>query len=154
MTYDSNCKQIQHSEKRGLWPLLAAFWMAVGFSPCVLAMTGDCLHCPSEAATEGHGSHGTHTGHGEQSHAEHAASGHGDTGGDCGDDCLDADESLVDARGVKTASKDVGDNPVVAGALPETVELAAPFPVAAADPPPDLRVPRERLHALNCVYLD
>jgi hypothetical protein len=92
--------------------------------------------------------------HGEHADEAHGASDHGGATNDCGDDCLDAGESLVDVRNNKSSEKDAG-NHVGASAVWEFALALAPAATAGGvDPPPVIRVPRARLHAVHCVYRD
>ncbi len=152
MTYESNSTAHQHKRHR-LWPLAAALWAAVGLSPCALAAVGDldCLHCPVEDGAAGHAGHGGADMHGEhQGHGD----GHAAAASDCGDDCRDSGDSLVDARGVKTTSKDVGETAAIPLALRDAVDLHVACETTGLDPPRQHPIPRQRLHARICVYLD
>ncbi len=159
MTYDSNSARFQGKRRRRLWPLVAALWTAIGLSPCALAAVGnlDCLHCPAENSSAGHYGHAAgdmHAMHGENAAAGHGTAGHAPGSGDCGDDCLDADESLVDARSVKSSSKDSGEILAIAALAQDPTGLVFAASTGGVDPPPVVPVPRERLHAIHCVYLD
>ena len=153
MTYERDSNATRHSRPRRLWSLVAALWVAVGLSPCALAAVGDldCLHCPDEAGASGHAMHAAH---GDPADNKHDASGHGDAAGDCGDDCLDAGESLVDARNFKSSTKDADDNFSVAVGAWQAITLACEAATGGVDPPAVSPVPSARLHAIHCVYLD
>lgn len=152
MAYERNRQAgIRHRQRRW-WPLVAAFWMAIGLSPCALAAVGnlDCGHCPETVAPAGHAGHASgHEGH--AGHESHAGSGHGG----CADgDCLDGGDTLVDQRNVAKSGKSTGDL-VFLPAAP----LSAAIDVAigrhrGTDPPSVAPRPRRRLHVINCVFLD
>lgn len=149
----------KHRRNR-LWPLVAALWAAVGLSPCALAAVGnlDCLHCPTEDVASGHAAHGTgmhdmHQGHGDAMGSMHAA-GHSSGAGDCGDDCRDTGDSLVDARGYKPTSKDAGDAAAIPVVPWDIVDRHVASRATGLDPPRQHPVPRQRPHAIFCVYLD
>jgi hypothetical protein len=156
MTYKSSDTAPDRKRHRRLWPLAAALWTAVGLSPCALAAVGnlDCLHCPVEDASSGHAGHGKadthdmHRGHGDD------VAGHAAVGSDCGDDCGDSGDSLVDARGFKSTSKDAGDVLAVPFARRDFAQLRVAARTTGLDPPRHNPVRRERPHALFCVYLD
>lgn len=159
MTYKSSDTATNRKPQRRLWLLAAALWAAIGLSPCALAAVGnlDCLHCPVEGAAPGHAGHGDagmHHGHGEASDAVQAAAGHSPAASDCGDDCRDGGDSLIDARGFKSTSKDAGDVLAVPFAPRHFVKLRIAAQTTGVDPPRHHPVPHERPHALFCVYLD
>jgi hypothetical protein len=152
MAYERNSTAMHRRRLSRLWPLLAALWFAIGLSPCALAAVGDldCLHCPVETAS----GHDAHAMHGETAEHGHGASGHGGASGDCGEDCLDADESVVDARSVTSPAKDAGDYVGIIAASDCTFSVTHASVPGHVDPPPITPVPRARLHARLCVYLD
>jgi hypothetical protein len=152
MTYMRSNRVMHRRRHSRLWPLVAALWAAVGLSPCALAAVGDldCLHCPVDAAA----GHDNHAMHGEHADQGHDAPGHGGAAGDCGDDCLDAGDSLVDLRGYKSSEKDAGDHVGAATVLAFALPLVTAAKPGGVDPPAVVPLPRARLHALHCVYRD
>jgi hypothetical protein len=155
MAYERSSQAgIRHRQRRW-WPLAAAFWMAIGLSPCALAAVGnlDCGHCPETVVAAEHAAHAGHAG-GHEGHTGHVA--HNDSGhGGCADgDCLDGGDTLVDQRNVAKSGKSSGDLVF----LPAAAESAA-IDVAigrhrGTDPPTVVPLPGRRLHVLNCVFLD
>lgn len=152
MTYESSDHVTRRRRQRRLWPLVAALWAAVGLSPCALAAVGelDCLHCPEQqTATNNPG----HDGHAAHNGAMHDAADHASVTSDCGDECSESGDSLVDARSTKS-TKDAGESaalPVDRRIFAETVAIAR---TTGLDPPRLYPVPAQRPHALFCVYLD
>ena len=152
MIYESSDHVTRRRRQRRLWPLVAALWAAVGLSPCALAAVGelDCLHCPEQqTATD----RSEHDGHAAHDGTMHDAAGHSSVTSDCGDDCSNAGDTLVDARSTKS-TKDAGESaalPVDSGRFVDTVAIAR---TTGLDPPRLPPVPGRRPHALFCVYLD
>ena len=153
MTYKSGDKATQRRRQRRLWPLVAALWAAVGLSPCALAAVGqlDCLHCPDEQSATGQSGH---VGHGGQHGDTHDTADHSPVTSDCGDDCSNAGDSLVDVRSTKSTTKDAGESAALAvdrRLFGDTVAIAR---TTGLDPPRQQPVSPQRPHALFCVYLD
>ncbi|MEE4164060.1 MAG: hypothetical protein V2I25_16270 [Woeseiaceae bacterium] len=155
MAYERNRQAgIRHRQRRW-WPLAAAFWMAIGLSPCALAAVGnlDCSHCPETVVPAEHAAHAGHASshEGHAGHESQADSGHGG----CADgDCLDGGDTLVDQRNVAKSGKSTGDL-VFLPAAPLSAAIAVAIGGRRGTGPPTVApLPSRRLHVINCVFLD
>lgn len=156
MAYERNRQAGLRHRQRRWWPLAAAFWMAIGLSPCAVASVAnlDCGHCPETVAASDHAGYAGGHGSGHAGHTGHdAAAGSGHRG--CADgDCLDSDDTLVDQRGAGKAGKSTGDIVFLPAAPAVTMSAAAVDRQRSTDPPSAPPMPNRRMHLVHCVFLD
>ncbi len=123
--------------------LLAVMWLNMAITPCAMAFESDDHDCPHCPPAEEHSMAGHH-GHGSKVEQPCAAMQSG---------CCDLAEATLESRPEKSPFKSSFDLVQIDTPIPAALFLPACRPLAAADPP-DPPGPSQRLHVLNCVYLD
>ncbi len=122
--------------------LLAVMWLNMVITPCAMAFESDDHDCPHCPPAEEHSMAGHH--------------GHGKVERSCAtmqSECCDLAEATVESRPDKSQFKAYPDIAPIGAAMLADLLLPDDRAVTAADPPGPPG-PSQRLHVLNCVYLD
>ena len=122
--------------------LLAVMWLNMVITPCAMAFESDDHDCPHCPPAEEHSMAGHH--------------GHGKVERSCAtmqSECCDLADATVESRPDKSQFKSLPDIAPIGAAILADLLLPNYRAVTAADPP-DPPGPSQRLHVLNCVYLD
>ena len=165
MTLAISYRTAGSAARRVWWAALLVVCASLVTQPCVMALEGehDCPHCPPQHSQHMAG-HGHHAGHEPEASSQDMA-GHGHHAGHepevspCGtlaDDCGVEIVIAIDHREGQPAADETPDSdPEFAACrvLPEDSGVVAHSLPTAATGPPHIP-PAQRLHLLNCVFLD
>ncbi len=122
--------------------MLTVMWLNMVLTPCAMAFESDDHDCPHCPPAEEHAMAGHH--------------GHGEMERSCAtmqSECCDLAEATIESRPDKSHFKSSPDLAPISDTMLTALLLPDGRAVSAADPP-DPPGPYQRLHVLNCVYLD